>query len=49
LGVDHPAEIAGVVNVAGGAYYQGGGPSFFKVPYLLWVSFASVPTLQYGG
>jgi len=31
LGVDHPAEIAGVVNVAGGAYYQGGGPSFFNL------------------
>jgi pimeloyl-ACP methyl ester carboxylesterase len=31
LGVEHPAEIAGVVNVAGGVYYQGGGPSLFTL------------------
>jgi pimeloyl-ACP methyl ester carboxylesterase len=31
FGVDHLSEVAGVVNVAGGAYYQGGGPSFFNL------------------
>ncbi|MDI6694694.1 MAG: alpha/beta hydrolase [Anaerolineales bacterium] len=30
-GIDYPYEVAGVVNVAGGAFYQGGGPSFFNL------------------